>query len=328
MSARLTLRWRPFSFPLPASLHTAAGVLLHRRGWLLRLETAGGGTGWGEASPLAFGPAAEEAQGQCARTIEQLGSNLTRGEVEHHLPFLPPPLAFAIGAAMAEVDGLMDAVAGGWRQAPTSAWLLPAGAGALPTARALLAQGAAAPVLKWKVGVHPMSQELAWYQELAAGLPAGGRLRLDANGGFDRATAWRWVELLAGDGRLEWLEQPLAPADHGGLEDLASLVPVALDESLREVPELRERWPGWQVRRPTQEGDPRPLLRALQRGRPRLMVSTSFETGIGRRWLSHLAGLQAEGPTPAAPGLAPGWEAPGDLGAADPERVWQAALAG
>ena len=78
----------------------------------------------------------------------------------------------------------------------------------------------------------------------------------------------------------------------------------------------------------SQEGDPRPLLRALAAGQPWWMVSTSFETGIGRRWLAHLAALQVEGPTPTAPGLAPGWEAPGDLGAEEPERVWQAALAG
>ena len=55
------------------------------------------------------------------------------------------------------------------------------------------------------------------------------------------------------------------------------------------------------------------------------MLSTGFETGIGRRWLHHLAALQAEGPTPAAPGLAPGWQAVGELASADPERVWQAA---
>ncbi len=79
------------------------------------------------------------------------------------------------------------------------------------------------------------------------------------------------------------------------------------------------------MRRPAQEGDPRPLLADLERGRPRLMLSTGFETGIGRRWLHHLAALQAEGPTPAAPGLAPGWQVAGELGSSDPERVWRAA---
>jgi O-succinylbenzoate synthase len=55
------------------------------------------------------------------------------------------------------------------------------------------------------------------------------------------------------------------------------------------------------------------------------MVSTAFETGIGRRWLAHLAALQGEGPTPVAPGLASGWLPQGPLFASDPEQVWEAA---
>jgi O-succinylbenzoate synthase len=54
------------------------------------------------------------------------------------------------------------------------------------------------------------------------------------------------------------------------------------------------------------------------------MVSTALETGIGRRWVHHLAALQAAGPTPAAPGLAPGWTPVGPLFAQDPTVVWEA----
>ncbi len=95
-------------------------------------------------------------------------------------------------------------------------------------------------------------------------------------------------------------------ADPEGLERLAALVPVAPDESLLADPALAQRWSGWQVRRPASEGGPRPLLAALQAGAPNLCLSTAFETGIGRRLLAHLAALQAQGPTPTAPGLAPG----------------------
>ena len=102
-------------------------------------------------------------------------------------------------------------------------------------------------------------------------------------------------------------------------------MPVALDESLQCQPGLRSSWTGWQVRRPSQEGDPRALLAALELGTPRLMLSTAFETGIGRRWLEHLSALQAEGPTPVVPGLAPGWQAPGALASADPAAVWASA---
>ena len=67
------------------------------------------------------------------------------------------------------------------------------------------------------------------------------------------------------------------------------------------------------------------LLAELVAGRPWRMVSTALETGIARRWLHHLAALQADGPTPTAPGLAPGWSPSGPLFAEDPAQVWEAA---
>jgi O-succinylbenzoate synthase len=255
-----------------------------------------------------------------AAAIEALGSVCTRDGLEVALAAgcLPAALAFALGAALAELEGLPQRR---WLASPPSAQLLPAG----PAALAALDRCASAPVFKWKVAVFPDRLERALLEQLLQRLPAAARLRLDAKGGWDRATAAAWAERLAREPRLQWLEQPLDPADQAGLTALADHVPVALDESLQHLPALRQSWPGWQVRRPSQEGDPRPLLAALEQGTPRLMLSTAFETGLGRRWLDHLAALQAEGPTPVAPGLAPGWQAPGGLASADPETVWQAA---
>jgi O-succinylbenzoate synthase len=185
---------------------------------------------------------------------------------------------------------------------------------------------ASAFTVKWKVASGDDGLERRVLETLLESLPHNGRLRLDANGGWDRATALRWAERLAREQRLDWLEQPLPPDDLAGLEELARLVPVALDESLRLNPQLGAGgWSGWQVRRPLAEADPRPLAAALQAGAPRLMLSTAFETGIGRRFLQHLAGLQALGPTPTAPGLAPGWRPRGGLFAQEPEAAWEAA---
>ena len=64
--------------------------------------------------------------------------------------------------------------------------------------------------------------------------------------GWDRATASAWVDRLAGEPRLEWLEQPLPPQDLAGLEALAQRISVALDESLPYLSaEQRTAWPGW-----------------------------------------------------------------------------------
>jgi O-succinylbenzoate synthase len=365
--ARVRLEWRSFAFELGRPLVTAAGVVRAKRGWLLQLRNERGQQGWGEAAPLqlearpplqletastlqletASTPqlAAAPPLPELAAAIADLGEEQPREVLEAYLAgaACPPCLGFALGAALAEADGLVggegaSAPAPGasapgqpWWPAPPGAELLPAGEAMLPALEQLLhcADGASGPLsVKWKVAAGTDGQERALLELLLAQLPANARLRLDANGGWSRATAWGWAERLAGEPRLQWLEQPLASDDQAGLEALAARLPVALDESLQQRPQLRHSWPGWQVRRPSQEGDPRSLLAALAAGQPRLMLSTGFETGIGRRWLHHLAALQMRGPTPAAPGLASGWQPPGALFATDPWQVWAAAQPG
>ena len=116
---RLQLAWRPFRFELPIAMVTAHGALVERRGWLLRLRRDDGAVGWGEAAPwppsaLRSSPAAtppaqllSEAQlVALAATIADLGPELGRRELEQQLPALPACLGFALGLALAELDGL------------------------------------------------------------------------------------------------------------------------------------------------------------------------------------------------------------------------------
>lgn len=317
----LQLRWRPFRFALPRALVTAHGALRERHGWLLRLERGDGALGWGEAAPLV----PLTAPGDSPEAVGLEAGPWRRSALEARLPSLPPAFAFALGLALAELDGLGAAAAGGWQPPPPSALLLPAGMAGPAALRAALDTGPPPPAVKWKVAAHDDRAEREALAALLALLPAGCRLRLDANGGWDRPTAFAWAEPLAGESRLEWLEQPLPPADQAGLLELAGRLPVALDESLRSAEGPPAGWCGWQVRRPALEGDPRPLLAALAAGAPRLMVSTALETGIGWRLVAHAAALQQGGPTPTAPGLAPGWRPEGGLFATDPAVVWAAA---
>ena len=318
----LQLAWRPFRFALPRALVTAHGALQERCGWLVRLERGDGALGWGEAAPLQAGP---PAVGPDPVSLGLPAGPWTRAQLEARLAALSPPFSFALGLALAELDGLGSAGGGGWLPPPPSALLLPAGPAAAAVLRAALAAGPPPPAVKWKVAALADPEERRTLEALLTLLPAGCRLRCDANGGWDRPTAAAWAERLAGEGRLEWLEQPLPAADHAGLRALAQRLPVALDESLRHPAGPPADWAGWWVRRPALEGDPRPLLAALAAGAPRCMISTAFETGIGWRLVAHGAALQQRGPTPTAPGLAPGWRPQGGLFADDPAQVWEAA---
>ena len=313
---QLELQVRPFAFDLIRPLRTAAGMIKSRRGWILRLRADNGRVGWGEAAPLNPSHAIQNEQ-----AIRALPTKLTHHQLEGLLIEQPMPVAFALGAALAELDGIA------WLSAPEPAQLLPAGEAMLEQLELLVNQpGFDRPLtVKWKVAVEADALERRWLDQLLEQLPATAQLRLDANGGWNRDTAQAWMEALVGDRRFAWLEQPLPPEDRQGLENLSERGPVALDESLELDPRLRDSWSGWQVRRPSLEGDPRPLLHQFQEGVPRRMVSTAFETGIGRRWLDHLAALQMNGPTPAAPGLAPGWCPAGPLFSPDPQQVWMAA---
>ena len=320
----IKLQSKPFSFPLTRVLHTAQGAVQERQGWLLRLEDAAGRCGWGEVSPLD----ATELK-VCGDYLEGLCSAPTRLELADGMAFWPAALAFGVGAALGELDGLVgSAASGGWLPSPASAVLLPAGKALLSALDSVLgvSLSSGSPLtVKWKVAVVADSLEQSLLLQLLERLPVHARFRLDANGGWDRNMASAWLELCQQDPRLEWLEQPLPAADFEGLRALDQQVPVALDQSLLVEPSLRESWLGWQVRRPLLEGDPRPLLRQLQEGAGHRMLSTAFETGIGRRWVHHLAALQHQGPTPVAPGLAPGWCPVGPLFSSDPEVVWAAA---
>jgi O-succinylbenzoate synthase len=320
----IQLQVRPFSFSLLQPLRTATGVLFERRGWLLRLcDGDTGAVGWGEVAPLRT-----EQWLRCQTLLEELPGEVSRGQLEVLIAQESGALVFGLAAALAELDGLVgDLSSEPWQEAPPPAQLLPAGEQMLMALDQVLIDCPPSHALtfKWKVATEASEREQRWLEQLLVRLPHNARLRLDANGGWDRLTAGVWLERLRQESRFDWLEQPLAVTDHEGLEQLAQRGSVALDESLEHRPELRNSWIGWQVRRPSVDGDPRPLLRQIQAGVPNRMVSTAFETGIARRWVHHLAALQWVGPTPAAPGLAPGWCPKGPLFSDNPELVWAAA---
>ena len=146
-------------------------------------------------------------------------------------------------------------------------------------------------IFKWKVGVGDAADELALLDDLCAELPPGAKLRLDANGAWDRRRAELWLERCA-DRPVEFVEQPIAPTTRGADDLLLGLAqdyptPLALDESLVGA-EALERWlgAGWPdvfVIKPLLLADPAAALARLAAAKADVVFSSALETAVGAR---------------------------------------------
>jgi len=117
-------------------------------------------------------------------------------------------------------------------------------------------------------------------------LGAGGRIRVDANGGWDVETAARHLAALDKvAGGLEYAEQPCAT-----VEDLAALrrlthVPIAADESIRRAADpmevARREAADIMVVKVQPLGGVRPALRIIEEVGLPAVVSSALETSVG-----------------------------------------------
>jgi O-succinylbenzoate synthase len=283
------LAHRRYRLPFRVPLRTAHGVWTERAGVILRLEDEAGAVGWGEASPLAgFGTeSADEAEAACAA----LGDRVEEGR----LAALPGRLVCLRGALAAALAGLRPAAPLSSPYLPVAA-LLSAGPAALAQARTKGEIGFR--TFKWKVGVGDPADEIALLDDLCAELPAGSRVRLDANGAWDRRRAERWLERCA-DRPVEFVEQPIDPGTRGADDLLLGLAgdyptPIALDESLAGTEGigrwLGAGWPGVFIVKPALLGDPAGALAALAKAAPdRVVFSSALETVVGARSALRLA---------------------------------------
>jgi O-succinylbenzoate synthase len=221
--------------------------------------------------------------------------------------------------------------------------LLPAGREALAAVAAKTELGFR--VFKWKVGVGDNDEELGLLDDLLARLPGGARLRLDANGAWDRRGAERWLERCA-ERPIEFVEQPVAPSARGADDLLLGLAgdfptPLALDESLVHDGDverwLAAGWPGLFVVKPALLGDPVAVCARLAQAKAGVVFSSALETAVGaqaalrlafawrgeRRALGFgvyplFADARFDGP-PAAP-----FVSATDIARLNPEAVWNA----
>lgn len=280
------LAHRRYRLPFRAPVRTAHGVWAEREGVIVRLEAEGGGVGWGEAAPLVgFGTeSADEAEAACQR----LGGNFDAAMLAS-LPRRLLCLRSALASALSDLEGTGAAQPAEGSYLPVAA-LLPAGRTVLTQIRPKAEAGFR--TFKWKVGAANFADELVLLDDVCAALPSGARLRLDANGAWDRHKAELWLERCA-ERPVEFIEQPI-PAELRGADDLLLGLaadyptPLALDESLLGGEAIDHwldlGWPGIFVLKPSLLGDARePLERLGKRARDRVVFSSALETALGAR---------------------------------------------
>lgn len=268
-------------------LYTGNGVLTERSGILIRLEDEEGRVGFGEAAPMKW--FSTESFQDASAFFASLGESV-EPEVWIEVPVSLPCCRFAIDSALKMLSGGLQKK--GDKAIPV-AGLLPNGKIALDWVGKLLEDGYR--TFKWKIGVDPLKTEFARLNGLLEQLPEDGRLRLDANGALDLDTAKTWAERLAGNPKIEYLEQPLPLNQIKAYQELQAHAdcPLALDESTTHLPDLSVitsgGWNGYIVCKPLVHGPFDTIDRWRQIFKSKLTFSSVFETAIGMETLLQIA---------------------------------------
>ncbi len=269
--------FRRYRLPFRAPVRTAHGLWREREGLLVRVEDEAGAVGFGEAAPIPdFGTETIDVAAEACRKLGDRVDDATLATLPANLPCLRHALAAALRPETSTPAVASLGVAA----------LLPAGRAALAQVPAKAELGFR--VFKWKVGVADLADELALLDDLCAALPNGAKLRLDANGAWERRHAERWLERAA-DRPIEFVEQPAPPKNRDLLLGLAHdfPTPLALDESVAGNADiaqwLGDGWPGVYVLKPSLLADLSAALAQLEHAKADVVFSSALETAVGAR---------------------------------------------
>lgn len=273
------LSYERYALPFRTPLRTAHGPWRQREGFWLRWETESGVVR-SEAAPIPGFGGMSMAEIQAG--LDRLGTDPSESDLQR-MAEQGGELGFALGGLNAD---WREALQAGPDYVPV-AGLLPAGRAAFERVEAMLEMGFR--TFKWKVGVADARDEQGMMDDLMGALPEGAHLRLDANGGWDRRTAERWLSVCAERPPIEFVEQPCAAEAVDLLLGLAGDYPVklALDEAvLGKADFVRWRelgWPGVMVLKPALWGDPNDLIATVREASADVVISAALETRIGAR---------------------------------------------
>lgn len=298
----LIFQKKSYSFKLVAKVENSKTNYHTKSGWIIKLISNDKKIGFGEVSPLH-----KKDLKKCAKQLDMIPEYIEEFNLSEQINIFHPCIQSAINSALAEINGKIIFRENYYFDEIGKTAILLNHENVVSDLNDIKKRHfdiGKSLTLKWKVALKNNHEEEAKLEEILSNIGNNIKLRIDANGSWGREIANRWADILKDNQNIDWLEQPLCVDDIDGLTELNKKIPIALDESLLKFPTLIDEWKGWQIRRPSQETNPVKLLRELENKKALISISTSFETGIGKRWLHHLSSLQLQGPTPKVPGLA------------------------
>ena len=298
----LIFKKKSYSFKLSTKVKNSKDTYLTKLGWIIKLTSNDKKIGFGEVSPLH-----KKDLKKCAKQLDMIPEYIEEFNLSEQINIFHPCIQSAINSALAEINGKIIFKENYYFDEIDKTAILLNHENVVSDLNEIKKRQSdigKSLTIKWKVALKNNHEEEASLEEILSQIGNNIKLRIDANGSWGREIANRWADILKDNKNLDWLEQPLCVDDIDGLTELNKKIPIALDESLLKFPTLIDEWKGWQIRRPSQENNPVKLLRELENKKALISISTSFETGIGKRWLHHLSSLQLQGPTPKVPGLA------------------------
>jgi o-succinylbenzoate synthase len=234
--------YQPYRVAFHRAWQSAQGRREERCGYLLKLETTEGVSGYGECAPLAEAGTESLAEAAAAlQTVLTASQDQPLAALAERLDSLAtmPAVRCALETALLDIGARLE-------NKPLYRWLAPGVSGCVAVnaacggldegfelrLRQALMQGYQ--VVKIKLGLYPLEEELAHLKRLQ--LPDGIRLRLDANRAWSAAQAVRAIQ-ACGALPVDSLEEPLQSPDPASLQALQqqALFPLALDESLTDI---------------------------------------------------------------------------------------------
>ncbi len=295
------VRFQSYCLPLSRPWRSATESFDTRRGFLVTVKDDEGLEGYGDCAPLAGTENLAQARDWLgAQAIALFGRHAQAAFGELPIAGRCPPAA-RCGLETA----LLDLIA---RQhgLPLYRWLEPKATGRVRVSVNLgsldkdtqfhAETWPGVSVVKLKVGLLPVSQDIDQLRRFATTLPDSVRLRLDANQAWTLQQARSFVEGIASL-PVDCLEEPLQAPGLDELKHLQELAPfpLALDESLTRLPHedvLSQRPVTRLVLKPMLLGGLQVALdlgRSAQRAGLGSLVTTTVDSAVGSWAAVHLA---------------------------------------